>query len=186
MRLCIDPGHGMSNARAGVPDPGAVSGQHQEATLALIWAHALRCACEALGIEVWMTRRERDDPAPVGTRVRRAQAAGCTHFISVHLNWSGDPRANGVETVYEGSPKARFAEGIQNVLVRELKLTNRKTKWASIDLRRTLAVLKFPGPVALIEPGFITNSKDMATLLDPEVMQRTCKALAKHLAGVGG
>lgn len=181
MKLCIDPGHGMASRKAGQYDPGACHGTHQEATYALIWSHALRCACEALGIPVYMTRTKRDDPAPLGQRVARAKAAGCTHFVSLHLNWSEDPKSNGVETVYEGTPQARFSEGIQNVLVSNLKLTNRKTKWASIDLKRTLAVLRFPGPCALLELGFITNAKDVERLLNPDVMHLTCAALAAHL-----
>ncbi len=185
MKLCIDPGHGMSNARTGVYDPGAVSGTHQEASIALIWAHELRKACEALGVPVWMTRADASDAAPVGTRAARALQAGCTHFVSIHLN-AASPEAQGVETVYEGTPKARFAEGIQNLLVRELGLRNRKTKWATVDLKRNLAVLRFAGPCALIELGFITNASDVGVLLTDEVRIRTCRALAEHLAQVGG
>lgn len=182
MKLCIDPGHGLSNSKTGVYDPGACSGVHQEATIVLIWAHALRCACEAKGIPVWMTRHDRGDAAPVGTRATRAKAAGCTHFISLHLNASDSPQSNGVETIYEGVSKIEFAAGIQRLLVSSLVLRNRGVKSASQDLKRTLAVLRFSGPAALLELGFVTNEADRNKVMDAKVMHATCKVLAEHLA----
>lgn len=181
MKLFIDPGHGLSNSKPGVYDPGACFGTFQEATLALIWAHALRNACESVGIPVEMSRHDRSDAAPVGSRVAMAKAKGCTHFVSIHLNAADTQSAHGVETLYEGTPKAAFAESIQRVLVKELGLRNRGTKWASIDLKRKLAVLAFPGPAALLELGFITNAGDREVVMNACVMQRTCKALAERL-----
>jgi N-acetylmuramoyl-L-alanine amidase len=38
LRLCIDPGHGYSNAEPGRYDTGAVAGGVEEADLVLMWA----------------------------------------------------------------------------------------------------------------------------------------------------
>ena len=182
MKLCIDPGHGLSSRTSGVYDPGACSGPHQEADIALTWSLTLRDACEALSVPVWMTRQHRQDAAPLSKRVAAAKASGCTHLISVHCNASDNPKANGIETLYEGTPRAAFAESLQRVLIGKMGLTNRGIKWASIDLKRTLAVLRFDGPAALIELGFLTNAVDRAKLLDAEVRLQTCAALAVRLA----
>ena len=90
MKICIDPGHGMSNRKLGTYDPGATHTEngttYEEATIALRYGLTLKDILRARGIETFMTRDDADDNAPVGMRARNARAVGCDAFISFHLN----------------------------------------------------------------------------------------------------
>lgn len=76
MKLAIDPGHGMSNRKPGVYDPGACAGGYAEAEIALAWALTGKHIAKEFGIEVWLSRDDNTDPDPVGTRDNRAAAPG--------------------------------------------------------------------------------------------------------------
>jgi N-acetylmuramoyl-L-alanine amidase len=81
MKICIDPGHGMSNRTRGTYDPGATHKEagveYQEATIALRYALTLKDELRARRIEVFMTRDDADDHTPWGDarRWRRMPAA---------------------------------------------------------------------------------------------------------------
>lgn len=178
MKLCIDPGHGTSNRKNGVYDSGAVGGLYEEAGLALVWAHALRKACEDRGLTVFMTRTLRSDAAPVSTRARRAVAAGCTHLISLHFNEYENPTSNGFETLYRTGLSKSFASSVHSQMKSLLGLKDRGLK-----LRRDLAVLGDERlDSCLLELGFISNRADMAILTTEALMQKACRHLAAHLA----
>ena len=89
IKLCIDPGHGYSNRVPGRYDPGATSAGVTEADIVLQWALTLKWVCGKRGVQVFLTRDDDRDPTPVGSRDNKAEAAGCTHFISLHCNSGG-------------------------------------------------------------------------------------------------
>jgi len=97
MKICVDPGHGMSNATLGVFDPGAVhnASATREADVVLAYGLELRSILQARGIEVFMTRENATSPTPVGKRASRAKAANCDSFVSIHLNSFSSSSANG-------------------------------------------------------------------------------------------
>ena len=179
MKLCIDLGHGMSSAKRAVYDSGACSGNQEEAEWALFYGHALRAACDQRGIASFMTRATRDEPAPLGSRVQRAKEAGCTHLISLHLNHSDSAAANGIETIYHDGCMA-FAKGVQSAVQTILGLRDRGLKHDVDDLNRRLAILRFPGPCALIELGFISSAKDMRIVTDASYRIQSMAALADY------
>ena len=178
MKIAIDPGHGMSNDRAGVFDPGAVKRvgnvTFAEADIALRYAHTLKRLFEQNGIEVFMTRTSSADPAPVGGRARRATIAGCTHFVSLHLNSHRTPQANGVEVQFRSIQKDKpLADSIQQRLLQITGLNNHHN-----DQRLDLAVLTFrPGPAVLIELGFISNDTDRSFLLEGTNRDAICQGI---------
>ena len=178
--ICVDPGHGMSNRVKGIFDPGAVHQEgdtkFEEATIALHYGLALRQALQARGASVFMTRDDATDHAPVGQRAANAKAAGCDTFISFHLNDFDDDAANGFEVLYGSNAQKPFAEAVHKTVLAVVKLKDRQTK-----LRTDLAVLKFGGPAALIELGFIANDHDRETILNPAVRHNVCQALAAML-----
>lgn len=177
MKLCIDPGHGMSSRITGVYDTGAKFGQLEEADLVLTWAHELREACVRAGITVYMTRVSVNDPAPLLGRVAAAKKAGCTHLISLHINDDDSPKANGYETLYRVPGNEMFARYVHGQMLKLLGLRDRTVK-----RRPDLAIIKTGGmPSALLELGFIRNRGDMAIVTDATIMQRTCAALAASL-----
>jgi N-acetylmuramoyl-L-alanine amidase len=183
MKIAIDAGHGMGNARRGVFDPGATAkaGAHDsaEADIVLGYAHALAKLCEKTRIEFFLTRSSSTEPAPVGGRAARAGAAGCTRFVSIHLNSSGQPRANGLEVLYRDEKKDRpLAAALQQAL---LKVTGFRDR--GNDRRTDLAVLKFKqGPAVLIELGFISNKADREFLLAEGHRDRVSRTILQAVA----
>ncbi|MBX9702282.1 MAG: N-acetylmuramoyl-L-alanine amidase [Acetobacteraceae bacterium] len=176
-KVCVDPGHGMSNRTKGVFDPGAVHVEagvkFQEAAIALRYGLTLRDEFRARGIDVFMSRDDDTDHAPVGMRATNAKNAGCGMLISLHLNDFDDDSANGVEVLYGDDADKALAQQFQTALLAVTKLRDRKIK-----PRPDLGVLKFKGPAVLIELGFIANDRDRETLLNPQVRAAVCKAIA--------
>lgn len=181
MKVAIDAGHGMSNKQKGVYDPGATHVEngfrHEEASIALKYALALRDVFHARGVDVFMTRDDAEDHAPLGKRASNAAAAGCDRFVSIHLNDFEDDAANGLEVLYGKANSKTLAASMQKALVAETGLRDRKVK-----LREDLAVLKFAGPAVLIELGFIANDGDREALLNVLVRDKICRAIAETIA----
>jgi N-acetylmuramoyl-L-alanine amidase len=177
MKVAIDPGHGMSNRRLGVYDPGAVhvegSTKYKEAEIALKYGLTLKDIFRAKGHEVFMTRDDQTDHAPVGQRAMNAKSAGAEVFVSLHLNDFDDDAANGLEVLYRGSDDKDLAQKLQDKLV---MITGFKDR--DIKQRTDLAVLKFDGVAILVELGFIANDGDRATLLNPLKRDEVCNAIA--------
>jgi N-acetylmuramoyl-L-alanine amidase len=178
MKLCIDAGHGLTGVQPRRYDPGAVRVPYEEATIALAIAQALELACKGAGIETVMTRRHREDPAPLSRRVRMAIEQGCTALISIHLNAAMSSDAHGIETLYKSSKD--FALDLQHASVESIGLRDR-----GIKPRPGLAVLQFPGPCALIETGFISNDDDRSVLLHPRTHRRFAAAIVRALTDQG-
>ena len=177
MKVAIDPGHGMSNRQFGVFDPGAthIENQikHEEASIALKYGLTLRDVFRARQHEVFMTRDDNEDHAPVGQRAANAKAAGAQVFISLHLNDVDDDSANGIEVLFRGDDDKPLAQKLQTALVGVTGFKNRQIKQ-----RNDLAVLKFQGVAVLIELGFIANDQNRETLLNPQKRQTICETIA--------
>lgn len=169
MKIGIDPGHGYSNKAPGVYDPGAggkAAAGNWEADIVLLWALELEAACRARGVLTWMSRDDRTDPDPLGTRDNRAQAAGCNLFVSIHTN-AGAAAANGTETFYRDDPDRRWANIVHETTIDVLGLRDRGIKTEEQTHAGRLAVLSFGPPACLVELGFITSTKDRVVMLDP-------------------
>ena len=177
MKIAIDPGHGMNNAGTGF-DSGAEAAGFREADIALDYGLQLQKAFQANQIPVFMTRADNVEKAPVGQRAGRAEKAGCTHYIALHLNDSTDSSAHGLEVLFRDATKDKpLAEKLQTALVKVTKFRDRGT-----NVRTNLAVLKFSkGPAVLIELGFISNTPDRTDLLSHAVRDGVCDAIVAQL-----
>lgn len=177
VKIGVDPGHGMSNRTPNVFDSGAVHTEgnftFREADIALRYGLTLKDVLRARQAEVFMTRDDNTDHAPVGKRAKNAKDAGCDKFVSLHLNDADDDSANGFEVLYGNDDNKDFAQALQTAVLAVNGLKDRKIK-----LRTDLAVLKFKGPAALIELGFIANDDDREVLLNPQKRQAICEAIA--------
>jgi N-acetylmuramoyl-L-alanine amidase len=175
MMIAIDPGHGMSNKKWGVYDPGAISEEYgsvyKEADVVLQYGLTLRTVLLNRSIGVFMTRDDEKDHAPYQDRARNAENAGCTMFISLHMNSSEQQIARGTETLYRDDKD--FAQKLQDAVLSVGGLKDRK-----IVKRDDLAVLKFQGLAALIELGFIYDDEDRKVLLNPQKRLAICNAIA--------
>lgn len=178
MKIAIDPGHGMSNARVGVFDPGATrtvgTETFAEADIVLRYGHALRQRLEDSGFQVFMTRTSSADSAPVSRRARKAAEAGCTHFVSLHLNAATSLQANGVEVLFREDGKDKpLADRLQDRLLDVTGLRDRGTK-----KRTNLSVLRFqPGPAVLVELGFISHDGDRSFLIQGVNREAICSGI---------
>lgn len=159
--IVLDPGHGMSNRTDGVYDPGAVSGEYKEAEIVLSQAEKVRDYLEAKGYTVYLTRENATTPTPLSTspkhlgRIDIAKDKNADIFVSLHYNASDSADANGTEVLYNGEKSQKLAEQIHYSLVNAIDTTDR-----GIKERTDLRVLKSSIPSALVETGFLSNSKD--------------------------
>lgn len=176
MRVAIDPGHGMSNRQFGVFDPGAthIENQirHEEASITLKYGLTLRDVFRARQHEVFMTRDDNEDHAPLGQRAPNANAAGARVFVSLHLNDFEDDSANGLEVLFRGNDDRPLAQQLQTRLVQVTGFRDRGAR------QTELTVLRFQGVAVLIELGFIANDQNRGVLLNPERRQAICEAIA--------
>lgn len=181
LAIGIDPGHGMSNRRWTVYDPGAVwaapggDARVEEAQVVLAVALALRAECEWRGWRTAMSRSTGASDAPLRDRVARFRAAQCDAIVSIHCNSHSTPHANGTETLYLASEWV--AAEVQRRLVAALKTTDRGAKQ-----RDDLAILRYERPAILCELGFLTNDGDRALLLEPATHMAAARAIADGLA----
>lgn len=178
MTIILDPGHGMSNKKPGVFDPGAVSDGAREADIAMDWANELRAILQAQGHRVVRTRIDHKDPAPVGQRAWIAKRYGGDIMLSLHCN--STPGAQGTETYYRGLKNKAKAKEINDAVVSVLGTRNRGSKTEGQSQHSKLAVMDFQ-PTFLLEIGFIDHAVDRAKMLDGELRHKACVELAKVL-----
>lgn len=178
LTICIDPGHGMSNRRSNVYDPGATvkvgKQEVSEAGIVMDWCNELKIQLEALGCKVIRTRINDTDPAPVGDRAGIAKKYDCDALISLHCN-AADGRANGTETFHRNN--AALAKACNDAVRLALGMKDRGIKTETQSQHARLAVLNFP-TACLIELGFIDNEADRARMMDQKLMLLACQNLA--------
>jgi N-acetylmuramoyl-L-alanine amidase len=180
MKLAIDPGHGMSNKRDNVFDPGAVAAGVRECDIALEWALTGKYVLPQYGINHFLTRDDNLDEVPVGRRDDMAAAAHCTHFLSIHCN-AADGKATGVEVYYRDISDRAFAQLVLDSLVEATGLKSRGLKRESESQHSRLAVLDFDPPACLAEIGFLDNPHDRSVIRDREVRLKFWAGLCRRL-----
>lgn len=173
----------MSNRRPGVYDPGAVSDQFQEATIAMTWANELRAVLRGLGHYVCRTRIDELDPCPVGRRDDIAFAYKCDIMISLHCN-AANGKAHGTETFFRGEEDKAFAELLNAAVCDCLGTRNRGVKTEAQSQHPSLAVMEFPA-CWLIELGFIDHVGDRAAMTKPKLIRDACASLARIIINNG-
>ncbi|MEO8195380.1 MAG: N-acetylmuramoyl-L-alanine amidase [Thermoanaerobaculia bacterium] len=124
-RIVLDPGHGGTDD--GTRTPVGMT----EKVLTLDIAQRLALLLMGAGFEVSMTR-EADSKLYLRDRVRFANQAHADLFVSIHLNWLKDGRANrGIETYYLGPSDDPF--------ITELASSeNRESGYSLSDVRQLL------------------------------------------------
>jgi N-acetylmuramoyl-L-alanine amidase len=177
MIIILDPGHGMANRRAGVFDPGAVSGGVREAGIVMDWADELRTILRAQGHRVIRTRIDHRDPAPIGKRAGIARQYGGEIMLSLHCN-AFNGAASGTETFYRGEAHKAKAERITSAVCATLGTSNRGAKTEAASQHARLAVMSFQ-PCFLLEIGFIDHPGDRAKMTDPALRRKACQSLSE-------
>ena len=124
-RIVLDPGHGGTDD--GTRTPVGLT----EKMLTLDIAQRLALLLMGAGFEVRMTRED-DGKLFLRDRVRFANQAHADLFVSIHLNWLKDGRANrGIETYYLGPSDDPF-------VIELASAENRESGYSLADVRQLL------------------------------------------------
>lgn len=148
--VIIDPGHGGR-------DKGAIWGGVRESDLNLKTALKLEYYLKRAGYKVVMTRRS-DRYVSLSGRGAIANRYRNAVFVSIHYNATRQTYVHGGETFHGGSKQSRYlASSLQRYLVSNCKLKNRGARYARFSVLHNTNC-----PAALIECGFISNSRERA------------------------
>jgi N-acetylmuramoyl-L-alanine amidase len=170
--VAIDPGHGPGDV--GIEEHGLV-----EADLAFAVASAFARELAERGGRSVMLRRVDEDPDP-SDRARRANAAGASVCVSLHVGGGGIVE-RGAVCCYFGSPQTRspmgehLASSIHDALV-GIGLPDGGVRPLTIAILRETRM-----PAVQVELGVATNADEARTLSDATFPERSAQALADGL-----
>lgn len=168
--VIVDPGHGG-------PDPGAVGiGGLQEKGIVLDIGQQVAALLEQRGIQAILTRSD-DRDLDLEPRVRMAEQANATIFVSIHAN-SIDlsrPDISGLETYYYQSGAA-LAQTIHASILQGTGIRDRGVRQARFYVLRRTSM-----PSVLIEVGFVTGQDDAARLSDPAYRSQMAAAIVQGI-----
>lgn len=158
-RLVLDPGHG--GGETGVCTAGV-----REAELVWDLTSRLEGRLSALGVRTWLTR----GPGNGATDDQRAQLAndvGADLVLSLHLDGSTSPRANGIAAYFYGAGESastigeRLADLVQRELVARTGMRDNRIHGKTWGLLRLTRM-----PTVRVEIGYLTSPEDRAKLCD--------------------
>ena len=161
--IALDAGHGGR-------DPGAAVDEVLEKDLNLEIVERLRALVDAEPDLVAELTRTLDIFVSLEDRIRIAEEAGATVYVSVHINSFDTPDADGVEAIVAAERPLDddswvLAELIQDGLVNATGARDRGTRSQESYTRRASM------PAVSVEVGYLTNPDEMAKLVDPEYQQ---------------
>ena len=184
--LCIDPGHGKSNRRLGVFDPGATYRHggvlYKESEIVWEWALTLKYVFGMAGENAVLTRGSYDAESQLSRRPQTASALGATHLLSIHANSGGGHGCESFVWSMADDPCRHFAADALHACIAATERPSRGVK------RGSFAVLNprnFSGPATLLEVGFIDNDSDRARILERDVRVEFAERFLRYWKGEG-
>jgi len=179
--IVLDPGHGGEGTCGTY---GLTSGVH-ESVIVMDIARRLEKALNAAGATVVLTREE--DGSPVGAaggtvslaeRVRLAERVEADVLVSIHSNWSDDPKPTGVITFYYygKSSGRRLGSAVHPHLVAATNMHDGGVRASGYYVVHHVTM-----PAILVEIGFMSNPRDEALLLQESFRQRAAEGLFRGL-----
>ena len=177
LKVCIDAGHGGSDA-------GATKSGVEEKDVNLKLALLVGGYLEDKGATVYYTRTS-DEYVSLTDRTDYAKEKGANLFVSIHCNSSNSKNTKGTEVYYSlvsAYAKKNLASKISSAVSSALGTTNRGAKTKKGDsgdyysVIRTSAAKKIPG--LIVEHGFLTNESDRSALTNDSTLDSVAKAEA--------
>ncbi len=166
IKIFIDQGHNPSG-----PNTGAEGNGLREQDITYVVGRYLYALLAANGnFEVRLSRNSPDEilgtsnSTSLQTRVNAANSWGADYFISIHVNGSTNPNANGTEAyVYALDTQSyHLAEHMVNAVVQRMGTAKR-----GVFARPSLYVLRRTRmPSVLMELAYISNAADAQKLRD--------------------
>ena len=167
--VAIDAGHGGR-------DPGATAGDVLEKDINLLLAEKLQRLVDAeADLTAYMTRTL-DLFVPLEDRIRLAEEAGATIYISVHVNSFVTDEAHGVETIVSDQHALDgdswvLAELLQDAVTEATGARDRGARSQDSYMHRTEL------PAVSVEVGYLTNPEERAKLLDPAYQDQIAQGI---------
>lgn len=186
MKIVLDAGHGMSNTRPGVFDPGAcdVTGKRREADCSFMWGQVGARILPLYGLTVILTRLTSLSPAPLSRRVSLTNEDRADFFLALHCNSSDTGDASGAETLYRDAADRTFAEVVQGSILKAMGGKDRKVKPENSGHHSRLRVFDVNCKAALVEKGFISNPDECAKMFRVETAEAFFHALGKAMQAI--
>lgn len=169
-RLVLDPGHGGA-------DRGVEAGGVSEADIAWDLATRLEGRLTALGVTTWLTRGPYNGKSDE-ERAAFANEVGADALLSLHVDGSRSPLANGVASYHYGAGESsstigeRLAELAQREIVARTGMLNARVHPKTWTLLRMTRM-----PTVRIEVGYLTSPIDRARLIDPAFRDTVAEGL---------
>ncbi|MDQ1730137.1 MAG: N-acetylmuramoyl-L-alanine amidase [Pseudonocardiales bacterium] len=159
-RIVIDPGHGGD-------DPGVNCDGITEADIVFDLAARVEGRLAALGVTAALTRGRSVGPDDT-IRAEFANAQAADLVLSLHIDASPSPKANGVATYYYGAGEVsssigeRFADLVQREVVARTGMLDGRTHPKSWTM-----LLRTAMPTVRLELGYLSSPLDLPRLVDP-------------------
>lgn len=169
--VVLDPGHGGR-------DPGAVGiGGLQEKQVVNDITPQVAAILRSQGVNVVLTR-DSDYELDLAPRVRIAERANASIFVSIHANAisMSRPDVNGLETFYASAAGQRLANTVHSSVLAEMGMRDRRVRSARFYVIRNTSM-----PAILVETGFVTGAEDAPNLADPAWRERMSIAIARGI-----
>jgi N-acetylmuramoyl-L-alanine amidase len=171
--IVIDPGHGET----GVGRPG---GGYGEADLTFDLARRIEGRLGATGGQAFLTRSRSGAYLDEVSRADFANRTDANLCVSLNVDSSPNPDANGVATFYYGSDThgvhsaigEKFAGLVHREIVARTDLTDCRVHAKTWDLLRWTHM-----PTVLVNIGYATNRRDAARLADPAFRDTIAEAI---------
>lgn len=167
--VVLDAGHGGR-------DRGCSYGRVYEKHFALDTALRVEYLLKRRGYRVRMTRRS-DVYLSLGRRCRIGNRYSNSIFVSIHYNYTYKRSVHGIETFYYSSRSKPLARYIQKEVLKKHRSASRGVKFARLYvLRHTKS------PAALVECGFLSNSRERARCRKGWYRQRMAEGIVNGIS----
>lgn len=173
-KICLDPGHGGSEA-------GSIGcGGVHESEVNLAIAQKLQALLIAEGAKVIMTRTDDAQFHSLEERVNLADQQNCDILLSIHNNALPDGRdpwkEHGTSAFWYHPQSIELARCLKDSLVAALGFPDLGAKYQNLALARPTAM-----PAVLVEVGFMIHPDEYAQLINPSVQYKAAQALCDGL-----
>lgn len=171
--IVLDAGHGGS-------DEGAKVRQLQEKKVALLTTLYAKKYLEELGYRVLLTR-SKDTYVSLPKRVSIANKIKGRLFVSIHCNSAPNTLAEGAEVFYykekdqeRAVASKKLATYVLHYLLEQTEATSRGVKAGNFHVIRETEM-----PAIIVEPGFLTNYEEWASLRKKSYLEKIAKGIAQ-------
>ncbi len=168
--IMLDAGHGGA-------DIGLSSGELAEKNASIDIVEKLKVMLESNGYEVVLTRAD-DTRLSKEERVQAVKDSQADLLVSVHLNYSEDENASGIETYYrKGSDQSKLlADKVVAAVAAETEAKDGGSHVGAFTIINDVEI-----PAVLVEVGYASNAREAGSLTDDSYQNLTAKGIAKGI-----